>query len=179
MLGKHEIYCFLDIIWGKHMGLFSFIKDAGEKLFSINEAKAEEVSSQDKVEAANAAAANAIADYVAKMDLSAEDLKIAFDGATSTVTVSGTAATQEDKEKILLCCGNVAGVVAVEDQLAVSADAVEPVFHTVERGDTLSAIAKKHYGKASAYMKIFEANKPMLSDPDKIYPGQMLRIPVE
>lgn len=161
------------------MGLFSFIKDAGEKLFGINEAKAEETSSQDKVDAANAAAANAIADYVAKMDLSAEDLNIAFDGATATVTVSGTAATQADKEKILLCCGNVAGVESVEDQLAVAEDAVEPVFHTVVRGDTLSAIAQKHYGKASAYMKIFEANKPMLSDPDKIYPGQVLRIPAE
>ncbi len=161
------------------MGLFSFIKDAGEKLFGINEAKAEETSALDKAEAANAAAANAIADYVAKMDLSAEDLNIAFDGSTATVTVSGTAATQEDKEKILLCCGNVAGVESVEDQLAVAADAVEPVFHTVVRGDTLSAIAQKHYGKASAYMKIFEANKPMLSDPDKIYPGQVLRIPAE
>ncbi len=161
------------------MGLFSFIKDAGEKLFGINEAKAEETSAQDKAAAANAAAANAIADYVAKMDLSAEDLNIAFDGSTATVTVSGTAATQEDKEKILLCCGNVAGVESVEDQLAVAADAVEPVFHTVVRGDTLSAIAQKHYGKASAYMKIFEANKPMLSDPDKIYPGQVLRIPAE
>jgi len=48
----------------------------------------------------------------------------------------------------------------------------------VVRGDTLSAIAKSQYGSANAYMKIFEANKPMLSNPDKIYPGQLLRIPV-
>lgn len=160
------------------MGLFSFIKNAGEKLFGIEEAQAAETeSNQDKVAAANAAAANAIAGYVAKMNLSAEDLNITFDGASGTVTVAGTAATQEDKEKILLCCGNVAGVESVEDQLEVAEGAVEPVFHTVERGDTLSAIAKKQYGNANAYMKIFEANKPMLSDPDKIYPGQVLRIP--
>ncbi len=166
------------------MGLFSFIKDAGEKLLGIGDAKAaDDAAKADptaaKVDAANAAAASAIKDYVAKMDLNADALAIAFDGATGTVTVAGTAATQEEKEKILLCCGNVAGVESVEDQLVVTAPAVEPVFHTVVRGDTLSAIAQKHLGKASAYMKIFEANKPMLSDPDKIYPGQVLRIPGE
>lgn len=50
-------------------------------------------------------------------------------------------------------------------------------IHVVEKGDTLGAIAKKHYGKASAYMKIFEANRDVLDDPDKIKPGQKLRIP--
>ena len=50
-------------------------------------------------------------------------------------------------------------------------------FHTVMRGDTLSKIAKNFYGDAMKYPLIFEANKPMLSHPDKIYPGQVLRIP--
>lgn len=49
--------------------------------------------------------------------------------------------------------------------------------HTVELGDTLSAISLKYYGDANQYMKIFDANKPLLKDPDKIYPGQVLRIP--
>ena len=49
--------------------------------------------------------------------------------------------------------------------------------YTVKPGDTLSAIAKEHLGNASAYMKIFEANRDQLSDPDKIKPGQVLRIP--
>ena len=49
----------------------------------------------------------------------------------------------------------------------------------VKPGDTLSKIAKEEYGDANTYMKIFEANKPMLSNPDKIYPGQMLRIPAD
>jgi len=93
------------------------------------------------------------------------------------VIVQGTAATQEDKEKILLCCGNVAGVENVQDQMGVVEAAVEPVFYTVVSGDTLSKIAKEQYGNANSYMKIFEANKPMLSHPDKIYPGQSLRIP--
>lgn len=161
------------------MGMFSFIKNAGEKLFGIGEAKAAEKTAATPVDvdAANEAAANAIAGYVAKMDLTAEGLDIGFDGASGTVIVQGMAQTQEIKEKILLCCGNVAGVEAVQDQLGVIEPAVEPVFHTVVSGDSLSKIAKAHYGNAMDYPKIFEANKPMLTHPDKIYPGQVLRIP--
>ena len=164
------------------MGLFSFIKDAGEKLFGIGEAKAaEEVAKKDptpvNLDAANKAAAKAISDYVAKMNLSADGLDIGFDGASGTVIVQGMADTQEIKEKILLCCGNVSGVESVQDQLGVKEVAAEPKFYTIVRGDTLSKVAKEFYGNANAYMKIFEANKPMLSHPDKIYPGQTLRIP--
>jgi nucleoid-associated protein YgaU len=79
--------------------------------------------------------------------------------------------TAEEREKVILAVGNVEGVATVE------AEADENMFHTVEKGDTLSAIAKKTLGSANRYMEIFEANKPMLSHPDKIYPGQMLRIP--
>ncbi len=164
------------------MGLFSFIKEAGEKLFGTGEAKAAEVAAKAaptpvNMEAVNKTAAKAIADYVAKMNLTADGLEIGFDGASGTVIVQGMAATQVDKEKILLCCGNVAGVEHVQDQLGVKDVAVEPVFYVVVRGDTLSKIAKEQYGNANAYMKIFDANKPMLSHPDKIYPGQSLRIP--
>ena len=96
------------------MGMFSFIKEAGEKLFGIGEAKAaEEVAKKAptpvNVDAANKAAADAIAAYVAKMNLTAQDLTIGFDGASGTVIVQGMADTQETKEKILLCCGNVKG----------------------------------------------------------------------
>ena len=155
------------------MGLFAFIKDAGEKLFGRGEAQA----AQPDPAAANAAAANAIKDYIIKMNLSAEGLAVGFDGASGTVTVSGKAATQEIKEKILLCCGNVAGVVQVDDKLSVAEPTNPPQFYTVVRGDNLSKIAKQYYGNANEYMKIFEANKPMLTHPDKIYPGQVLRIP--
>lgn len=155
------------------MGLFSFIKEAGEKLFGRGTAQA---ATPDPA-AANAAAAKAIQDYIAAMNLSAQGLAVAFDGASGTVTVSGQAATAEIKEKILLCCGNVAGVAQVEDKLTVAAPADAAQFYTVVKGDTLSKVAKQYYGNANAYMKIFEANKPMLSHPDKIYPGQMLRIP--
>ena len=59
----------------------------------------------------------------------------------------------------------------------MEADEPQSNMYTVVSGDTLSAIAKKEYGDANKYMKIFEANQPMLSDPNKIYPGQVLRIP--
>jgi nucleoid-associated protein YgaU len=73
--------------------------------------------------------------------------------------------------------GNTQGVARVDDQMTVETPEPEATFYTVERGDTLSAIAKEHYGDATKYPVIFEANRPMLEDPDRIYPGQVLRIP--
>ena len=80
-------------------------------------------------------------------------------------------------EKLPLCCGNVHSVGAVSDMLGVDAPEPEAQWHTVVSGDNLSKIAKKFYGDANKYPVPFEANKPMLSNPDKIYPGQLLRIP--
>ena len=164
------------------MGLMSFIKDAGEKLFGKGEAKAAQEAaakapSPENVAALNAAAAKAIGDYVAAQSLQVEGLNISFDGANGVVGVAGTVADQATKEKVLLCCGNVSGVQRVDDQLAVKQSAPEAQWHTVVSGDNLSKIAKKFYGDANKYPLIFEANKPMLTHPDKIYPGQMLRIP--
>ncbi|HQZ03379.1 MAG TPA: peptidoglycan-binding protein LysM [Thauera sp.] len=157
------------------MGFFDFVKDAGEKLFGSGEAKAAEPTADPA--AANARAASAIHNYISALQLAPVDLAIAFDGANSVVTVSGTAPDQASREKILLAAGNVAGVAKVADKMTVARSEPEAQFHTVVRGDTLSAIAKKFYGNANKYPVIFEANKPMLSHPDKIYPGQMLRIP--
>ena len=165
------------------MGLMDFVKDAGEKLFgrgraqaAIAEVKADP-DNEAKVSAANDAAANAIQDYIKSQNLSATGLTVTFDGATSTVSVFGVAPNQETKEKIALCCGNVAGVAKVNNMMSVDQSAPEAKFYTVVSGDTLSKISKANYGDANKYMVIFEANKPMLSDPNKIYPGQVLRIP--
>jgi nucleoid-associated protein YgaU len=160
------------------MGLLSFVREAGEKLFGRKDVEAAAAeSAQDKLADLNQKAAAAIVAYIDKQGLDASALTVSFDGASSTVTVAGTVADQATKEKVLLCCGNVDGVDKVDDQLAVTNPEPPATFHTVVRGDTLSAIAKACYGNANAYMKIFEANKPMLSDPNKIYPGQVLRIP--
>jgi nucleoid-associated protein YgaU len=165
------------------MGMFSFIKEAGEKLFGhkVVEAAAAAVatdpSAQANLDQLNAGAAQGIATYIGAQGLDIDGLVVEFDGATGTVTLQGTASSQEDSEKAALCCGNVGGVSNVSNLIAVSDSAGESQFHDVVRGDTLSAIAKEYYGNAGKYPVIFEANKPMLSHPDKIYPGQKLRIP--
>ncbi len=164
------------------MGLMSFLKSAGEKLFGGGEAKAAQEAAAaaptpEKVAALSAAAGKAIADYIGTQGLSADGLDIAFDAPSATVTVSGVVGDQATKEKIVLCCGNVAGVEKVNDLLTVKEPAPEAQWHTVVSGDNLSKIAKKFYGDPNKYPLIFEANKPMLTDPNKIYPGQMLRIP--
>ena len=156
------------------MSIISFIKEAGEKLFGPKPAAA----AAPDVGAANKTAAEAIAAYIRSQNLKVEDLDVAFDGATGTVSVAGEAADQATREKVVLCCGNVHGVSQVDDAMTVAEPADASRWYTVVRGDTLSAIAKSQYGNANQYPKIFEANKPMLTHPDKIYPGQVLRIPV-
>ena len=166
------------------MSLISFIKEAGEKLFKHPQAEAAAAPSaspaaaQPDVAQLNATAGAAIEKYIDSQGLKVDGLNVGYDGASQTVTVSGVAPDQATKEKVVLCCGNVASVAKVNDMLTVAAAAEpESKYHTVKSGDTLSKIAKEAYGDANAYMKIFEANKPMLSHPDKIYPGQKLRIP--
>ena len=164
------------------MGLMSFIKDAGEKLFGIGQAKAAQEAvkaapTPENVAALSAAAGEAIEKYINTQGLNVSALDIQFDAPSGVVTVAGTVPDQATKEKVLLCCGNVAGVASVNDMLVVTAPEPESQWHTVVSGDNLSKIAKKFYGDANKYPAIFEANKPMLSHPDKIYPGQLLRIP--
>ena len=118
---------------------------------------------------------------VDNLGLEVDDLKITVKG--DAVTVEGMAATHAEKEKIILALGNVTGIASVDDKMeteltsrdvTVNADSV---FYTVQKGDSLSKIAKAHYGNSGKYHAIFEANKPMLKSPELIYPGQMLRIP--
>ena len=165
------------------MGMLDFVKEAGEKLFGIGKAKAaiQEAAAapadDGKVKAANDAAADAIVDYIKSQNLSATGLTVTYDGANATVTVYGVAPDQATMEKIVLCCGNVSGVAKVNSMMSVDQSAPEAKYYTVVSGDNLSKISKAQYGDPNKYMKIFEANKPMLKEPDKIYPGQVLRIP--
>jgi nucleoid-associated protein YgaU len=125
----------------------------------------------------NAKAGDAIQAYVEQQKLGIQNLDVKYDGATGKVTIMGQAPSQEAAEKAVLCCGNVAHVASVDNQLTVPQQAQAAQFHDVVKGDTLSAISKKYYGDANKYNAIFEANRPMLTHPDKIYPGQKLRIP--
>ena len=139
------------------MGLWNFVKSAGAKLVG-------------RAEASDAPAEEALQEEVSKLGLDTKGAEIKVEG--DKVIVTGGDMNAEEREKVILAVGNVEGVAAVEAETDE-----EPHFHTVEKGDTLWGISAKALGNGSRYNEIFEANKPMLSHPDKIYPGQVLRIP--
>ena len=144
------------------MGLFNFGKEAGEKLWdNLTDHKGQ----SDK-----------ITEHLKKLNLPGAD-KVQVNVTDGKASVTGDGLTQEQKEKIQVAVGNIAGVSEVENNITATDAKDEATYYTVKSGDTLSAIAKKEYGDANQYNKIFEANRPMLSSPDKIYPGQTLRIP--
>lgn len=157
-------------IWGqviqerKRHGIFDFVKNAGKSIFGSG------------ADAAEADAAKAIAKEIGDPSL-ADKIKVEVDG--ETVKITGDVPDQETREKIIVAAGNVEGISKVDEDIKTEDDTPEGSFHTVAKGDTLWAIAEKAYGDGSKYMAIFEANKPMLSHPDRIYPGQKLRIPAQ
>lgn len=150
------------------MGLISFMKNAGAKLFGRN---VEEAPAEEKAQLK----ASALLAHVQSMGLPFNTLKISLRG--DDVVVTGEVDKQADAEKIALTLGNVEGVDTVDNNMTVATPEPEARYHTVVSGDWLSKIADKYYGDAQKYDVIFEANKPMLEHPDKIYPGQVLRIP--
>jgi len=149
------------------MGLISFIKNAGEKLF-----KSEEKREQEK--------ADLILSHIKKFGFDTSDIQVKVDD--DKVTLMGSIDTVENKNKVVVTAGNVNGIATVDDWLVVKHPPVvappppEKQFYTVKKGDYLSKIAKEVYGNANTNI-IFEANKPMLKDPNLIYPGQVLVIP--
>jgi len=158
------------------MGFFDFLKGAGKE-----PPKPEPVQRETAMSAAEKQAVNdrriamGIAKHVESLGLEIQDFSVKVNG--DTAAVNGTVEDQATKEKVVLAVGNTMGIARVDDQIEVVKPEPEAQFHTVASGESLSLIAKKYYGDAMKYPVIFEANKPMLSDPDKIYPGQVLRIP--
>ena len=151
------------------MGLLSFIKNAGAKLFGKKEEEAPEAEKAHLK-------ASALLAHVQAHNLPFNKLSVKLNPDNS-VDISGEVDQQADAEKIALTVGNVDGVESVDNNMTVASPAPDSRYHTVVSGDWLSKIAQTYYGDANKYNVIFEANKPMLSDPDKIYPGQLLRIP--
>ncbi len=149
------------------MGLFDFLRGAGRDVKTGNEpAEIKQTIS------------TALGDRIANLNVSYTD---------GTATLFGTAHSYADREKAVLLAGNIKGVEKVDDRLTVSAQTpqqeiasqqtAQPNFVTIEKGDTLSKIAQQQYGDASRWREIFEANKEVIEDPDKIYPGQTIRVP--
>lgn len=143
------------------MGLFDFAKDVGQKLFARDEDAAESIKAH--IEADNPGVQN---------------LEVKF--TEGLVEVSGDPESQAALQKAVLMAGNVRGVGEVKAQGAQPlAQEGKVEFYVIQSGDTLSGIAKRFYGKATDYPRIFEANREVIKDADKIYVGQKIRIPVD
>jgi nucleoid-associated protein YgaU len=184
------------------MGLFDFVAEAGEKLTDkvLGDTSGTGITEKAEISAdrIDKLREESINNSLAALDIDGEQVSVQVNGDSATLT--GSAPSQEALEKMVLCAGNQHGIAQVDCQLQVdappapsaasgsapaaaqveaepAAPAAESNFYTVQSGDTLGKIAQQHYGAANKYTIIFEANKPMLTDPDKIYPGQKLRIP--
>jgi LysM repeat protein len=151
------------------MGLFDFVKSVGKKLGIGDDAAPD---------------ANALKKELDSYDLGTEKVEVSVEG--DKAIIKGEVADQSVFEKAVIAIGNTLGVSKVEageikiaDAGSATAAAREPRFVTVKKGDNLWKIATSVYGKGKGpkYKEIFEANRPMLKDPDLIYPGQVLRIP--
>jgi nucleoid-associated protein YgaU len=150
------------------MGLFNFGRERGREPKTPFRPGAEKANASE------------IAEMLRDLGLTIEGGQITVRG--DTVTITGKASDLAEKEKAVLVIGNTKGVARVDDQITVAAQPAnlpQSQFYEVKSGDTLSKIAKQFYGDANKYSAIFEANRPMLKDPDEIFPGQMLRIPVQ
>jgi len=142
------------------MGLFDFVRDIGHKLFG----KEDEASQK-------------IEEHIKANNPGIKDLKV--DYKDGTAVLSGTAESAEAMQKAVLMAGNVQGVGEVKiEGLAVPVTTVKVEYYIIQKGDTLSKIAKHYYGDANAYPKIFEANREVIKDPNLIFPGQKVRIPL-
>ena len=143
------------------MGLFDFFKDMGEKIFGREDEAAEKI--KENIEASNPGI---------------QDLNVAYNDGV--VELSGSADSAEAMEKAVLMAGNVQGVSEVKaDGISAPPQAAQVEYYVIQKGDSLSAIAKRYYGNAQDYPRIFDANREVIKNPDLIYPGQKIRIPLD
>lgn len=143
------------------MGLFDFVANIGKKIFGS------EAEASDKIKG-----------YLEGDNPGVNDFQVTVKDGVATI--SGEAASAEAKEKAVLMVGNLQGVSQVNAaNLKAPETAGKVEYYVIKSGDTLSAIAQKFYGKASAYPRIFEANREVIKNPDLIYPGQKIRIPMD
>ncbi|WP_295583801.1 peptidoglycan-binding protein LysM [uncultured Lamprocystis sp.] len=141
------------------MGLFDFVKDVGKKVFG-NEAEASDKIRQE----------------IEQDNPGIKGLTVTYD--KGVVSLAGEAASPEALEKAVLMAGNVKGVESINvDGLTAPPQTAEVEFYVIAKGDSLSAVAKRFYGDANAYPRVFEANREVIKDANLIYPGQKIRIP--
>ncbi len=142
------------------MGLFDFVKNMGKKLFDREDDAAEKIKA-----------------HIEQDNPGIEGLNVEFN--EGVVSLSGNAKSAEALEKAVLMAGNVKGVENIKAGGVIAPATAEKVeYYTIVSGDTLSKLAKQYYGKASDYPRIFKANREVIKDPDLIYVGQKIRIPL-
>ena len=145
------------------MGLFKFIKTAGEAILKKGDKKEENIEKHIKERMGS--------DHVKSIEAKVDD---------GVVTLTGVCDSQDTIEKVILLAGNIEGVESVNgDGLKVESGEAggESEFYTIVKGDSLWKIAKKYYGDGNKYPVLFEANREVIKDPDLIYPGQVIRVP--
>jgi nucleoid-associated protein YgaU len=148
------------------MGLFDFVKDVGRQIFDTDDEAADNIKQHLEIKTSGLS-----------------NLTVEFDDGVATIC--GDCKNQAVRDQAILIAGNIKGVekVIADDLKAPPPPPEEPEekaeFYEIVSGDTLGGIAKKYYGSAGKYMKIFEANRDIISDPNKIYPGQKIRIPLD
>jgi len=148
------------------MGLISFLRNKGRQIFGKKE--------QEKTAEVKLSKTDQLRAEIQRLGLNVSELQLEL---CEQVIVSGQTNDTATAERVVLALGNVEGVGSVDNQLHVLNPEPEARYYTVEGGDSLSKISKAMYGDPMKYQQIFEANQPMLEHPDKIYPGQVLRIP--
>lgn len=148
------------------MGLFDFAKDVGRQLFNTDSEAADNIKEHLEIKTSGVS-----------------NLTVEFDDGVATIC--GDCTNKAVRDNAILIAGNIKGVtkVVADDLRAPEPKPEEPEdkaeIYEIASGDTLGKIAKRFYGKSSKYMTIFEANKDIISDPNKIYPGQKIRIPLD
>ena len=148
------------------MGILDFVRGAGTKLEKKDDAD-ETFLERRK--------GNELMQHVFALGFEVDKFRVDYDDGVATV--KGKVTDQSTRERVILAIGNTQGVARVDDRLEVVEPAPEATMYTVKSGDTLGKIAREHYGDAAKYPSIFEANRPLLNDPNKIYVGQVLRLP--
>ena len=148
------------------MGLFDCVKDVGNRIFDTDAEAAQNIKQHLEIKTSGIS-----------------NIEVEFDDGVATIC--GDCVNQATKDNAVLMVGNIQGVekVIADDMRVPPPKEEEPEekveFYEIVSGDTLGGIAKKFYGNPSKYTKIFEANRDIIEDPNKIYPGQKIKIPMD
>jgi nucleoid-associated protein YgaU len=150
------------------MGIISFLKTAGEHIFS---------NQHDDYKAQKA---EEIVAHLKKLGLKPHSLVVEVE--KDTAILKGQLDSEKERIQIITAVGNINGIGQVDNRLripGVNELDVKRQFYVVQAGDTLGMIADRFYGDPRATQRIYDANSHMMNHPEQIYPGQTLVIPID